>query len=211
MTEQEAKADAPENGPVIVIKKYANRRLYNTATSRYITLEQLSDMVKEGQNFVVHDAKSGEDITGAVLTQIIVEQEAKTPQNLLPVRFLRQLIRMYGDAMQPFVPNYLEAAMETFQKNQDSIRDQFNSVFGNVPGLKPFEDLTRQNLAMMEKAMQHFSPFQNPLTAKEAVKEPGPRPAPKPAGTGDEMAQLKARIDAMQKQLDSLGKGQGKT
>ncbi|HAK63915.1 MAG: polyhydroxyalkanoate synthesis repressor PhaR [Pseudomonadota bacterium] len=213
MTEQETKPDAPDSGPAIIIKKYANRRLYNTATSRYITLEQLSDMVKEGQNFVVHDAKSGEDITGAVLTQIIVEQEAKTPQNLLPVNFLRQLIRMYGDAMQPFVPNYLEAAMETFQKNQDSIREQFSSVFGKVPGLRPLEGIARQNLAMMEKAMQHFSPFQKPLTAKEAQKEADLRTAPKTAETTDEMAQLKARIDAMQKQLDSLGKpdkGRGK-
>ncbi len=197
-------AETPDSGgPAIVIKKYANRRLYNTATSRYITLEQLSKMVKEGQNFAVYDAKTGEDITGSVLTQIIVEQEGKSGQTLLPVNFLRQLIRMYGDAMQPFVPNYLESVMETFQKNQEVIRDQFAGVLGKIPGMKPFEDLAKQNLALMEQAVQRFAPFKMARAASEAASK---APA-KGAARSDEISELKSRIDAMQEQLERLAKG----
>ncbi len=194
-------AETPENGEQIVIKKYANRRLYNTATSRYVTLEQLSEMVKAGQNFAVYDAKTGEDITRSVLTQIIFEEENKGGQTLLPVNFLRQLIGMYGNVMQPFVPNYLETVMETFQKNQETIREKFTGVLSKVPGLKPFEDIAKQNMALMEKAMQSFVPF--PAGKSHAGKERSKAPA---AGS-EEVSELRARIDAMQEQLERLAKG----
>ena len=116
----------------IVVKKYANRRLYNTATSSYVTLVYLSEMVKNGQEFVVHDAKSGDDITHSVLTQIIFEEENKG-ENLLPIQFLRQLIQFYGDNLQSFVPSYLEMSMDAFSKNQDQMRDQMRSTFGATP------------------------------------------------------------------------------
>lgn len=193
---KQADTEAP-----VVIKKYANRRLYNTATSRYVTLEQLSEMVKSGQSFTVYDAKSGEDITRSVLTQIIFEEENKG-QNLLPVRFLQQLIRMYGGAMQALVPDYLETAMESFQKNQDAIREKLGDALGAVPGLKPLEDIAKQNLALMEKAMQRFSPFE---MAKQAARKAAPQPAT-PAGRDEEIADLKARIDAMQEQLEGLAR-----
>jgi polyhydroxyalkanoate synthesis repressor PhaR len=186
-------------GDAIVIKKYANRRLYNTATSRYVTLEQLSEMVKSGQSFAVYDAKSGDDITRSVLTQIIFEEESKGGQTLLPVNFLRQLIGMYGNVMQPFVPNYLETVMETFQKNQEAIREQFSGVLSKVPALKPFEDIAKQNMALMEKAMQHLTPF----TPGKPPAAKGPGAAP-PAS--DELVELRARIDAMQEQLERLAK-----
>lgn len=190
-----------EGDPPVIIKKYANRRLYNTATSRYVTLEQLSEMVKGGQCFAVYDAKTGEDITRSVLTQIIFEEEGKG-QNLLPVRFLEQLIRMYGDAMQPFVPEYLETAMETFKKNQAAIREQFAGAIHAIPALKPFEDIAKKNLALMEKAVQRFSPFEMAQKARDAAL----RATKPPAEREDEIADLKARIDAMQVQLERLAK-----
>ncbi|MCK9992234.1 MAG: hypothetical protein Dbin4_00754 [Alphaproteobacteria bacterium] len=195
-------AETTEGGSEpIVIKKYANRRLYNTATSRYVTLEQLSEMVKAGREFTVYDAKTGEDITRSVLTQIIFEEEGKGGQTLLPVNFLRQLIGMYGNVMQPFVPNYLENVMETFQKNQEAIKEQFTGVLSKVPGMKPFEDIAKQNIALVEKAMQRFAPF-------GMAKEAGARARPAaPASGGDEVAELRARLDAMQEQLERLAKG----
>jgi polyhydroxyalkanoate synthesis repressor PhaR len=146
--------------PTVTIKKYANRRLYNTATSSYVTLDNLSVMVKEGTEFNVYDAKSGEDITRSVLTQIIVEEEGKTGQNLLPISFLRQLIGFYGDNMQWLVPKYLEHSMQTLSKNQEQIRGYFQSAFG---GMFPFgstlEEMGKQNMAMFERAMRLFTPF----------------------------------------------------
>ncbi len=197
-----SEAEKPDAGSEpVIIKKYANRRLYNTATSKYVTLEQLSEMVKAGQNFTVYDAKSGEDITRSVLTQIIFEEESKGGQTLLPVNFLRQLIGMYGNVMQPFVPNYLENVMETFQKNQEAIKEQFTGVLSKVPGMKPFEDLAKQNMALVEKAMQRFTPFA--MGKASAGKD---RPAA-PASGGDEVAELRARLDAMQERLERLAKG----
>ncbi len=193
-------AETPKEGEQIVIKKYANRRLYNTATSRYVTLEQLSEMVKARQNFAVFDAKTGEDITRSVLTQIIFEEESKGGQTLLPVNFLRQLIGMYGNAMQPFVPNYLETVMENFQKNQETIREKFTGVLSKVPGLKPFEDIAKQNMALMEKAMQSFVPF--PVGKAPAGKDHSNAPA----SGNEEVSELRARIDAMQEQLERLAK-----
>ena len=196
-------------GEPVVIKKYANRRLYNTATSRYVTLEQLSEMVKEGQDFKVFDAKSGDDITRAVLTQIIFEEESKG-HNLLPIRFLQQLIRMYGDALQPFVPAYLETAMETFLKNQETLRDQLTSTFGTIPQFRQFDELTKQNLAMMEKAVQRFSPFNwtsGGEPAAETPSEPAPKaPGPKEPAAEERINDLLARMEAMQQQLDALAK-----
>src|ERR1700733_9525213 len=144
----------------VVIKKYANRRLYNTATSSYVTLDDLSTMVKEGVEFNVYDAKTGEDITRSVLTQIIVEEEGKDGQNLLPISFLRQLIGFYGDNMQWLVPKYLEHSMQTLAKNQEQIRSYFQSAFGGIfPFGSTLEEMGKQNLAMFERAMRLFTPF----------------------------------------------------
>lgn len=144
----------------VTIKKYANRRLYNTATSSYVTLEDLSKMVKEGVEFNVYDAKTSEDITRSVLTQIIVEEEGKAGQNLLPISFLRQLISFYGDNMQWLVPKYLEHSMQSLSRNQEQIRNYFQTAFG---GMFPFgstlEEMGKQNLAMFERAMRMFTPF----------------------------------------------------
>jgi polyhydroxyalkanoate synthesis repressor PhaR len=145
-------------GPII-IKKYANRRLYNTQTSSYVTLEHLCDMVKEGVEFEVRDARTGEEITRQVLAQIIFEEENKGGQHLLPIQFLRQLIRFYGDSLQAFVPSYLELSMESFTKNQQEMREKFAEAFGNKFGFKDFEKMSRQNIEMFERAMRMFSPF----------------------------------------------------
>ncbi|MBI2233467.1 MAG: polyhydroxyalkanoate synthesis repressor PhaR [Micavibrio aeruginosavorus] len=137
-----------------VIKKYANRRLYDTGRSSYVTLDDLCTMVKEGRDFVVYDAKSGEDLTRSVLTQIIVEQEGKEGQNLLPITFLRQLISFYGDNIQSVVPNYLEQSLENFVQNQERFREMFS--------ISTFEEMNRQNMAMFENAMRAaWSPFTN--------------------------------------------------
>jgi polyhydroxyalkanoate synthesis repressor PhaR len=190
----------PSEGPV-VIKKYANRRLYNTQTSSYVTLDHLALMVKEGTEFEVHDARSGEDITRSVLTQIIFEEEAKG-QNLLPIRFLRQLIRFYGDSLQAFVPGYLDLSMESFTKNQESMRNRIAEAFGG--GSQAIESMTRQNLAMFERAMQMFSPFAPPRGrgTEEDLRANGSAEAkPKPS---EEIAELKSEIEAMRKQLAEL-------
>jgi polyhydroxyalkanoate synthesis repressor PhaR len=151
-----ARSDKPT-----VIKKYANRRLYDTGRSSYVTLDDLCIMVKEGRDFVVYDAKSGEDLTRAVLTQIIVEQEGKEGQNLLPINFLRQLIGFYGDNVQNAVPNYLEQALESFTQNQEKFREMFK-----VPST--FEDLSRQNMTMFENAMKTmWTPFTQNMGGKK--------------------------------------------
>lgn len=144
----------------VVIKKYANRRLYNTATSTYVTLGNLSEMVKAGTEFNVYDAKSNEDITRSVLAQIIVEEEGKTGQNLLPISFLRRLIGFYGDNMQWLVPKYLEHSLQSLTKNQEQIREYFQKSFGNMfPFNSTLEQMSKQNLAMFENTIQMFSPF----------------------------------------------------
>ena len=186
----------------VVIKKYANRRLYNTATSSYVTLENLCDMVRKGVDFVVRDAKSGDDITRQVLTQIIVEQEAKG-QNMLPLSFLRQLIQLYGDNVQAFVPGYLEVAMETFARNQGDMRERMNSSFGGMFPVDEFEAMAERNMALMQRTMEMFSGF----PAGERQEEP------KPDGDGDEAADVGDvldRLDKMQAQLDALSGRGGK-
>jgi polyhydroxyalkanoate synthesis repressor PhaR len=181
----------------ITIKKYANRRLYNTGTSTYVTLEDLATMVKNGEDFVVFDAKTSEDITRSVLAQIIFEQENKEGQNLLPINFLRQLIRFYGDSMQMLVPRYLEVSIESLTREQEKFRQQMSQAFGSGP-LGLLEDQVRRNMEMFDKAFGMFTPFarQNKGTAAADTK----------AGveSGGDIDQLKRQIDDMQKRLDKL-------
>jgi polyhydroxyalkanoate synthesis repressor PhaR len=181
----------------ITIKKYANRRLYNTGTSTYVTLEDLATMVKEGDDFVVYDAKSGEDITRSVLAQIIFEQENKEGQNLLPINFLRQLIRFYGDSMQMLVPRYLEVSLESLTKEQEKFRQQMAQAFG-VGSFGPLEDQVRRNMEMFEKAFSMFTPFARPGGAKEP---PSGETGTKSPADFDEM---KRQLEEMQKRLDKM-------
>jgi polyhydroxyalkanoate synthesis repressor PhaR len=179
----------------VTIKKYANRRLYNTGTSTYVTLEDLAAMVKEGEDFIVYDAKTGDDITRSVLAQIIFEQENKEGQSLLPITFLRQLIRFYGDSMQMLVPRYLEQSIDTFTREQGKFREQMAQAFG-VGGFGPIEEQVRRNMEMFEKAFAMFVPF-----ARGQGKSPE---SPKPAGGSNEMDDLKRQLDEMQKKVDRL-------
>jgi polyhydroxyalkanoate synthesis repressor PhaR len=183
-----------KDGPV-VIKKYANRRLYNTQTSSYVTLDHLAGMVKDGVEFEVQDARTGDDITRSVLTQIIFEEEAKG-QNLLPIKFLRQLIRFYGDSLQTFVPGYLDMSMDSFTKNQGAMRDRIAEAMGG--GNQMVENLTRQNLAIFERAMQVFSPF----GAATQSRKPEEQPEEKPAAS--DVDALKREVEAMRKQISEL-------
>jgi len=148
-------------GPT-VIKKYANRRLYDTGRSSYVTLEDLGEMVKEGHDFVVYDAKTGDDLTRSVLTQIIVEEESNEGQSLLPIGFLRQLIGFYGDGLAPLVPNYLEHTIQTFAKNQEQLRQQINKSIEGMFPVPSLEEINKQNMAMFENAMRMFRPFGTP-------------------------------------------------
>lgn len=196
--------DQQGEGPV-VIKKYANRRLYNTQTSSYVTLDHLAQMVKEGTEFEVRDARTGEDITRSVLTQIIFEEEAKG-QNLLPIQFLRRLIRFYGDSLQAFVPGYLDMTMESFSKNQDAMKDRIAEAFGG--GNQTLENLTRQNLAMFERAMKMFSPFGMAAAAsksEEPARANGPTPDTK-AKPSEDITELKNEMEAMRRQLAELAR-----
>jgi polyhydroxyalkanoate synthesis repressor PhaR len=188
----------------VIIKKYANRRLYNTQTSSYVTLDHLAAMVKEGTEFEVQDARTGEDITRSVLTQIIFEEEAKG-QSLLPIKFLRQLIRFYGDSLQGFVPGYLDMSMESFAKNQETMRNRIAEAFGG--GSQVLEAMTRQNLAMFERTMQMFSPFVPKPPGSRSEDEPKPNgapPEPVKAKPSEEISELKSEIEAMRRQLAEL-------
>jgi polyhydroxyalkanoate synthesis repressor PhaR len=189
VSEEKAKAEP------VVIKKYANRRLYNTQTSSYVTLDHLAGMVKDGVEFEVQDARTGEDITRSVLTQIIFEEEAKG-QNLLPIKFLRQLIRFYGDSLQAFVPGYLDMSMDSFTKNQGAMRDRIAEAMGG--GNQMIENLTRQNLAIFERAMQMFSPF-----APQSQRSRADEPAEEKSASSDVDA-LKREMEAMRRQLSEL-------
>lgn len=186
--------DAEKAAPV-TIKKYANRRLYNTAKSSYVTLEHLAAMVRESQDFVVFDAKTGEDITRSVLTQIIFEEEAKGA-SLLPANFLRQIIRLYGDTLQGFVPGYLEASMETFARNQEKMREHVKVTFGANPAFAGIEAMARTNMEWFQNAMRMFSPYAA-AKAAEAAKAAAPE---------DEIEALKKRLTEMQQQLDRIAK-----
>lgn len=195
------KGRSKANGDAIVIKKYANRRLYNTATSSYVTLDFLAEMVKEGEDFVVFDAKSGEDITRSVLTQIIFEEESKG-QNLLPIQFLRQLIQFYGDSLQSFVPTYLEMSMDAFSKNQDEMRTRMQSAFGGAPGFTMFEESVRKNMELYEQAMKMFSPL------SQSFAQQKPAPATASAGEDSDIDALKSQVAALQRKLDHLERGE---
>jgi polyhydroxyalkanoate synthesis repressor PhaR len=190
----------------ITIKKYANRRLYNTGSSTYVTLEDLGRMVKDGEDFVVIDAKTGEEITRSVLTQIIFEQEAKEGQSLLPISFLRQLIRFYGDSMQMLVPGYLEMSLNNFVGEQQKMREQMKAAFGGaLPGQEMFEmieEQTRKNMQIYTQALGMFNPFIPPATEKPA--SPAAPAAAEPKGDLDE---LKRQIADMQRKLEGLSKG----
>ena len=182
----------------VVVKKYANRRLYNTATSSYVTLDDLAKLIKEGGDFVAYDAKTGEDITRSVLTQIIVEQEQKG-QNLLPTSFLRQLIGFYGDSMQVLVPGYLEQAMIAFARNQEQMRKNLQATFGIFP-FGQFEEMGKQNIALFERALKMLSPYgreEKPVTAEAEPKKEGEDPR---------LKRLEAQIDVLTRQLEALGR-----
>jgi polyhydroxyalkanoate synthesis repressor PhaR len=204
---------APEGGPKpapVVIKKYANRRLYNTATSAYVTLEHLSQMVKDKTDFVVYDAKTGDDITRPVLTQIIFEEESKGGQTLLPIPFLRQLISFYGDSLQSVVPQYLEMSMATFGRNQEQMRKYLQNAFGFNP-FQQFESMGKQNMAMFEQAMRMFNPFGtglggSPANANGAEEPAKPQEAPAASGNDGAIDDLKRKLDELQSQLAELSK-----
>jgi polyhydroxyalkanoate synthesis repressor PhaR len=190
----------------ITIKKYANRRLYNTGTSAYVTLEDLAEMVKKGEDFQVFDAKTGEEITRSVLTQIIFEQEGKVGQAMLPVAFLRQLIRFYGDSIQTLVPSYLEFSIDKLTSEQQKFRDQFTSALGATPLAEPtrqmfqsMEEQTRKNMAIFRQALTMFNPF---VAAAEAAT--GAAGEAQPAKSGAELDELRKQVGDLQKRLDGM-------
>jgi polyhydroxyalkanoate synthesis repressor PhaR len=192
----------------VVIKKYANRRLYNTASSSYVTLEHLSEMVKEGVDFVVYDAKSGEDITRPVLAQIIFDEESRG-SSLLPIQFLRQLISFYGDSMQSFLPSYLEMSLDSFTKQQERFAGQFakgplsGAMGGATPSLGAYEEQIRQNMALFDRAMKMFTPFGLPIAPAAAAAAPEAA-AEAPAAEPDELSALKDQMEAMRREIDRL-------
>ena len=183
----------------ITIKKYANRRLYNMGTSTYVTLEDIAAMVKGGEDFIVHDAKTGEDITRQVLAQVIFEQENKEGQSMLPIAFLRQLIHFYGDSMQMLMPRYLEVSIDSFTREQEKLRQHMAQAFGGSP-FGAIEDQVRQNVEMFERAFAMFTPFtrREQQAASESDK---PQTS---ASVGDEIHDLKRQMEEMQKRLDRL-------
>jgi polyhydroxyalkanoate synthesis repressor PhaR len=188
----------PADAQPVVVKKYANRRLYNTESSSYITLDNLAEMVRQGRNFVVYDAKSGEDITRSVLTQIIVEEEGKG-KAMLPTAFLRQLIGFYGDSVQGLVPRYLEQALAAFGHQQEQMRAAMQKSMGNFFAFGNMEEVGRQNMAMMERALSLFTPFYRP-----GETGPGSEAA---AGSGaafdpsQDVAALRAEVEVLRHQL----------
>lgn len=192
-------ARASARGERVIIQKYANRRLYNKATSSYITLDDLAAMVRQDVDFIVYDAKSGEDITRKVLTQIIFEEEGRG-QNLLPIQFLRQLIGFYGDRMQAFLPSFLELSLESFIKQQERLRGQFTTIA--PPGMGAFDEQICQNMALFERAMKMFTPFA--YRADEIAPAPAPATKTEPVREDDLLAELKKQMAAMQAQLAAL-------
>ena len=186
----------------ITIKKYANRRLYNTASSAYVTLADLAKMVKVGEDFVVFDAKSGEDITRSVLTQIIFEQEGKEGQSLLPITFLRQLIRFYGDSVQALLPSYLEFSIDRFTGEQQKFREEAGRAFGHSPftasSFGALEELTRKNLAAFSQALGMFTPF---VSTPPALVDPD---SPNRPAVSADLDELKSQLSEMQRRLDSI-------
>lgn len=195
-----ASAKSANESDPIVIKKYANRRLYNTAKSAYVTLDHLAEMVRSGLDFVVRDAKSGDDITRSVLTQIIFEEEAKGA-SMLPTNFLRKIISLYGDSLQTVVPGYLEASMETFARNQEEMRSQVTRMFGANPAIENLEAMTRKNMAWFDQAMRMFSPF--PPKGGEGANGAVPK-GEEEGERREELDALKSQLAEMQSQLNRL-------
>ncbi len=205
-----------QDGEQIIIKKYANRRLYNTDSSCYVTLDDLARMVKDDDDFIVIEAKSGDDITHSVLTQIIFEEESKG-ETLLPIKFLRQLIAFYGDGLQKFVPDYLESSMSAFAENQEKFRNflENNITKSAMPlaTMKPFEEMAKQNMAIFEQTMSMFTPFgtagrgatsQTDQPDDNSNERSGQSPF---AGTdSDQLSDLQAQLAAMQEQINKLQK-----
>ena len=189
-------------GEPVVIKKYANRRLYNTASSSYVTLEHLAEMVRDGVDFVVYDAKTNEDLTRSVLGQIIFDEEGKSTQSLLPLQFMRQLIRLYGDSMQALVPSYLEMSLEGFARQRERMHKEFAGAFGGAEVLDRFQDQVRQNIQLFDRAMKMFSPFA--YGRPESEDKPAARAEQVPAGSDEALAELKAQVEAMQRQIEKL-------
>ncbi|MBV9509735.1 MAG: polyhydroxyalkanoate synthesis repressor PhaR [Caulobacteraceae bacterium] len=205
MSEADQSGAGP-HGDKVVIKKYANRRLYNTRSSAYVTLDHLAEMVKEGVDFVVYDAKTNEDITRAVLAQIIFDEESRG-QSLLPIQFLRQLIGFYGNSMQAFVPSYLELSLDGFARQQERLRGQLGGM-GAAPGMGFLEEQVRQNLVLFDRAMKMFSPF---AFGKPEDEPAAPQPPPAPsAESGAALDELKQRIEEMQAQIAKLASKDGK-
>lgn len=199
--------DAETESRPVIVKKYANRRLYNTDTSTYVTLEDLAEMVRSERDFVVYDAKTGEDLTHSVLTQIIVEQESRGT-NLLPIGFLRQLIRFYGDSMQKLVPSYLEFSLDSLTRQQEQYRRRFAHVFGTA-AFEAMQEQVRKNFETFERALGMFSPFTSAdagegSNADQPEKSEGKPETGKPSE--DEIANLKAELTAMQQRLEQLSR-----
>ena len=192
-----AKSDQPTT-----IKKYANRRLYNTGTSTYVTLEDLAAMVKDGEDFLVYDAKTGDDITRSVLAQIIFEQENKAGQNLLPATFLRQLIRFYGDSMQMLVPRFLEQSLQTLTQDQDKFRGQMTSAFG-MGAFAPLDEQIRRNMELFERTFSMFKPFTGTGPRKDDVG------GAEPAKESGEIDDLRKQMKEMQDKLERMSKEGG--
>jgi polyhydroxyalkanoate synthesis repressor PhaR len=198
-----AKGARTGDGPVI-IKKYANRRLYNTASSAYVTLEHLADMVRKGVDFVVYDAKTNDDITRSVLAQIIFDEEGRS-ESLLPIQFLRQLIGFYGNSMQAFLPSYLEMSLASFADQQERLRQQMT---GATPaaGLAVYEEQVKKNMVLFSQAMQMFSPFAYGKPEAQAAPT-AEAPASAPPASEDAIADLKRRMEEMAAQIDRLASG----
>jgi polyhydroxyalkanoate synthesis repressor PhaR len=195
--------DQPAAALPVVVKKYANRRLYNTESSSYITLDNLADMIRQGRDFVVYDAKSGEDITRGVLTQIIVEEEGKG-RAMLPTGFLRQLIGFYGGNMQNLVPRYLEQAITAFADQQQQVRETMQQTMGRMFPFGNIDEVGRQNVAMMERAMSLWTPFYRPSPTSEAT-DPGPAPSTAAdVASQQEVAALRAELEGLRRQLAEI-------
>jgi len=196
--------DKPADKQPTVIKKYANRRLYNTGTSTYVTLEDLAEMVKAGEDFVVFDAKSGDEITRSVLTQIIFEQESKG-QNLLPITFLRQLIRFYGDSIQNLIPTYLDFSIESLVREQEKFRGQMTNAFGPAAfGPASLSDTVRRNTEMFEQAMRMFLPFGGGVAGARPGQAPSAPASAEPQAERSDFDQLRKQLEDMQKRLDKI-------
>ena len=201
--------DAKPGGDTVVIKKYANRRLYNTATSSYVTLDDLAAMVREGIDFVVYDAKTNDDLTRTILTQIIFEEESRG-EALLPVQFLRRLIGFYGGQMQGVLPSYLEMSLDSFSKQQEQFRTQLNRAFGTGAGAGLMEHAVRQNMGMFQKAMTLFPGFNAYARAGATEETPEAAEAPsRPAASGNDPAldEMRRQMDEMRAQIERLAEG----